>query len=115
MLMAAPSEHSSASRGLGPTSGSPPEPDLLYRAGLGLDDRSRVFGNKRFIWSLRDFVWSAAVVQINVKVQEGRGSEGGFTGLAGREARSKCSCENAAPGFRLLGYSWPQLMMIDEI
>lgn len=39
-----------------------------------MHDRSGVFGDKDFFWSLEDFTWSAAVVQINEKVQLGRGS-----------------------------------------
>lgn len=59
-----------------------------------------------------DFTWSAAVVQINEKVQLGRGSGCGFTGVGGRETHTKCSWKNAAPGLQPLGYSWPELMMI---
>lgn len=85
---------------------------MQSRVCLGLHDRSRVFGDKDFLWSLEDFAWSAAVVQINEKVQLGRGSGCGFTGVGGRETHTKCSWKNAAPGFQPLGYSWPELMMI---
>lgn len=81
---------------------------------LGLDDRSIVFGDKDFICSLEDFIWSAAVAQANDQVQLGKGPWCGFTGARGRETHCKCSWKNAAPGFQPLGYSRPELMMIYE-
>lgn len=71
-------------------------------------------GTRIFIWRLKDFIWGAALVQMNDKVQLGGGSGCGFTEVGGREMHSKCSWKNAAPGFQPPGYSWPELMMIYE-
>lgn len=45
---------------------------MQSRVCLGLHDRSGVFGDKDFFWSLEDFTWSAAVVQINEKESPAR-------------------------------------------
>lgn len=64
--------------------GSLPDFNSLYRADL--DDRR---GDKDFTWRPKDFIRDAAVVEINDRVQVGRGS--GFAEVGGKETHSKCS------------------------
>lgn len=57
-----------------------------------------------------DFIWGANKQQIKGnKAQLGRRSRAGR-----REPHSKCIWKDAAAGSQLLGYSWPELMMMYE-